>query len=82
VKWTSARELIDGSPPYFPGSSASALEAELGAGFVFWGPLSVRLLGFYSSTRYQLDPDPTGTWSATSAEDRYLGLRAVVRGEL
>jgi hypothetical protein len=81
VKWLTARELIDGSPPYFPGSSAAALEAELGVGVAVWGPLSVRVLGDYSSTRYQLDPDPSGTWAATSAEDRYLGMRAVVRGE-
>jgi hypothetical protein len=81
VKWLTARELIDGSPPYFPGSSAAALEAEVGVGVAVWGPLAVRVLGEYSSTSYQLDPDPTGTWAATSAEDRYLGLRAVVRGE-
>ena len=43
--------------------------------------LAVRLLGTYASTRYTLDPDPTGTYAATGAEDRYLGMRAVLRGE-
>jgi hypothetical protein len=81
VKWLTAKELIDGDPAYFPGSDASGLEAEIGAGVVVWGPLSVRVLGTYASTRYTLDPDPTGTYAATGAEDRYLGLRAVLRGE-
>jgi hypothetical protein len=81
VKWTTAKELIDGDPAYFPGSGASALEAEVGAGVGIWGPLSVRVLGTYASTRYTLDPDPTGTYAATGAEDRYLGMRAVLRGE-
>jgi hypothetical protein len=81
VKWLTAKELIDGDPAFFPGASAAALEAELGAGVAIWGPLSVRVLGQYASTRYQLDPDATGTYAATSAEDRYLGLRAVARGE-
>jgi hypothetical protein len=81
VKWLTAKDLIDGDPAYFPGSDASGLEAELGAGVAVWGPLSVRVLGTYASTRYTLDPDPTGTYAATGAEDRYLGLRAVLRGE-
>jgi len=81
VKWLTAKELIDGDPAYFPGSGASGLEAEIGAGVAIWGPLSVRLLGTYASTRYTLDPDPTGTYAATGAEDRYLGMRAVLRGE-
>jgi hypothetical protein len=81
VKWTTARELIDGDPAYFPGSSATGLEAEVGVGVAVWGPLSVRVLGTYASTSYTLDPDPTGTYAATGAEDRYLGMRAVLRGE-
>jgi hypothetical protein len=81
VKWLTAKELIEGDPAYFPGSGASGLEAEVGAGVAIWGPLSVRLLGTYASTRYTLDPDPTGTYAATGAEDRYLGMRAVLRGE-
>jgi hypothetical protein len=81
VKWLTAKDLIKGDPAYFPGSSASELEAEVGAGVAVWGPLSVRVVGTYASTRYTLDPDPTGTYAATSAEDRYLGLRAMLRGE-
>lgn len=81
VKWMTAKELIDGSPAYFPGSSAAGLEAEVGAGMAVWGQVSVRILGQYASTRYTLAPDPTGTYVASSAEDRYLGLRAVARGE-
>jgi hypothetical protein len=81
VKWLTARELIEGEPPFFPGASAAGLEATAGAGVAIWGPLSVRLVGQYASTRYTLDPDPTGTWVATSAEERILGLRATLRAE-
>jgi len=81
VKWLTARELIEGDPPYFPGAGASGLEATVGAGVALWGPLSLRLLGQYASTRYTLDPDPTGTYVASSAEERILGLRATLRAE-
>jgi hypothetical protein len=81
TKWLTAKELIKGDPAFFPGSSAWGLEAEVGAGVAISGPLSVRILGQYASTRYTLDPDPTGTYAATSAESRSLGLRAVLRGE-
>jgi hypothetical protein len=80
VRWQTARDLIEGDPAFFPGSSAAELEGELGAGVAIWGPLSLRLLGLYRSTSYTLDPDPTGTYAATSADDRYLGFRAVLRG--
>ncbi len=81
VDWLTARELIQGEPAFFPGSGASGLEAEVGAGVAVGGPISLRLLGQYASTRYRLTPDPTGTYAATSAEDRLLGLCASVRGE-
>jgi hypothetical protein len=80
VKWLTARELIDGSPPYFPSQGAWALEAELGVGVRIWGPISLRLVGDYSSTTYTLRADPGGAYQATGAEDRLLGARAVVRG--
>jgi hypothetical protein len=80
VRWLSARELIKGSPAYFPGGSAWALELEAGASLALSGPLSLRLLGEYASTRYALDADPSGTYAATSAEDRLLSLRAMLQG--
>ena len=81
AKWLTARELIKGDPAFFPGSSAAELEATAGAGLALWGPLSLRLLGQYASTRYTLDPDPTGTYVASSARERILGLRATLRAE-
>jgi hypothetical protein len=79
VDWMTAKELIKGSPPYFPAGSAWALDADLGVGVRMWRSISLRLLGEYSSTSYTLKAEPGGAYQATGAEDRYLGARAVVR---
>jgi hypothetical protein len=81
VEWLTARDLIKGSPSFFPGGRAWGLEAEFGVGVALWGPLSLRVLGEYASTRYTLQADPSGTYGASRAEDRLLGARAMVRGE-
>jgi hypothetical protein len=82
VRWLDAKGLIEGNPPFFPGGSAAALEAEVGLGLRLQGPLSVRVVGAYSLTRYTLAADPTGTYAATRADDRIIGARAVGRLEL
>jgi hypothetical protein len=82
VFWFQKQQLIGNSnPTYFPSGSAGALEFEAGFGIYIVGPLSVRLLGQYSSTKYSFDADPTGTYTATGATDRLIGGRATVRLE-
>jgi hypothetical protein len=78
VLWTSSGDLVK---PFFPSGSASAIEAEAGFSLALHGRFSLQLLGEYSSTSTSLDPDPTGTYRASSAADRYLGGRASVRAE-
>jgi len=56
---------------------ANAIEAELGVAFQIVGPLSVRVLGMYSSTSFTFDDNQPG--AAGSATDRYLGGRAMLR---
>lgn len=82
VKWLTAKDLVKGSVPFFPGGSAYAIEAEAGLSVAISGPFSVRILGEYSSTSYTLDPDPSGTYQATGAKDRYMSGRAMLRWEL
>ncbi|HTN52465.1 MAG TPA: hypothetical protein VML50_08705, partial [Anaeromyxobacter sp.] len=82
IPWLQAQDLVKGSPPFFPGGSAWALEVEGGVSIVLGGPFSLRLLGQYSRTSYTLHPDPTGTYQATGATDAYFGGRAMVRVEL
>jgi hypothetical protein len=81
VKWLTARDLVKGQPAFFPGKSAWALEAQAGASVALSGSISLRLLLEYASTKYSLSPDTTGTYVATSATDRHLGGRAMVRGQ-
>ena len=81
VMWTTAKDLVDGDVPFFPDGSAHALEAEAGLSVALVGPISLRVLGEYSSTTYDLDPDPSGTYAATGATDTYLGGRAMLRAE-
>ena len=79
VKWTTARELVEG---FFPGGSAYALEANAGVSVALGGAFSLRVLLGYSGTHYALEPSPGGTYQASGATDQYLGARATVRGEL
>jgi hypothetical protein len=81
VRWTTAKDLVKGSPAFFPGGSASAFEAEGGLGVWLMGPLSARALVEYSRTGYSLDADPTGTYAASGATDAYLGFRLMLRAE-
>jgi hypothetical protein len=81
LKWTTAKDLVQGDVKFFPGGSAYALEAEAGFSVALFGPLSLRVLGEYSRTKYSLDPDPTGTYAATGATEEYLGGRLMLRAE-
>lgn len=77
VKWTTARDLVgDG---FFPAGKAYAIEAEAGLSLPLSGLLSLRIVGEYSDTRYSLQPDPTGTYQASGAADRYLGGSVMLR---
>jgi len=79
VLWTAKRELV--GPSFFPGGSASGLEGEIGLSVGLSRSISLRALAEYRSTRYSLDPDPTGTWVASGATDTCLGGRIMLRGE-
>ncbi len=81
TRWTDAGELAGGSS-FFPGGSASALEAEAGASVALVGPLSLRALGRRASTRWSLDVDPSGAYSVRSALAESWGGRVVLRLEL
>jgi hypothetical protein len=81
VWWLTARDLVDGDPAYFPDGSAAALEGEAGLDVAVAGRVSLRVVGQYSSTAYDLDPDPTGTYVATGATDRFVSVNASVRAE-
>ena len=69
-----------GAPRSSPSGSASALEAEAGFDFRLVDPISLRILGEYSSTKYSLSPASGAPYQASSAEDRRLGARATLRG--
>ncbi len=79
VVWTAKRDLV--GPSFFPRGNAQALEGELGLSVTVWSPLSLRGLFEYRSTRYSLDPDPSGTYVASGARDTFLGGRLMLRGE-
>jgi hypothetical protein len=83
VFWFQKQQLIGNlNPAYFPSGNAGAIEFEAGVGFYIFGPLSIRLLGEYSSTSYSsFGADPTGTYTATGASDRLIGGKATVRVE-
>jgi hypothetical protein len=81
VKWLTAKDLVKGDLTFFPGGSAYAIEAEAGVAWGFYGPLSLRVLGEYSSTKYTLEAAPPGGFQATSAKDEYIGGRAMLRGQ-
>ena len=82
VQWTSSKDLVKGDVPFFPSGSAAAIELEAGLSVAFSARLSLKVLGEYGSTSYSLDPDPTGTYRASGATDRFLGGRAALRLEL
>jgi hypothetical protein len=80
VFWFQKKELIGNTnPTYFPSGSAGAFEGEFGFAFYIVGPLSVRVVGEYSSTKYSFNPDPSGTYNATGASDTLIGGRATIR---
>jgi hypothetical protein len=79
VRWMAAQDLVQGAVAFFPGGSASAIELEGGLSLRITGPIEARLLGEYSSTRYALEADPSGIYSAQGARDTYLGARLMLR---
>jgi hypothetical protein len=79
VKWVTAQDLVKGEVAFFPGGSAWAVELEGGIALALVGPMSIRALAEYASTRYALDPDPSGVYSARGARDTYLGGRVLLR---
>lgn len=75
VRWLEAADLVEGDPPFFPGGSASGLEAEAGVAYRLSRRMGVRITAEASRTRYDLDPDPTGTYVAEGATDLRAGVR-------
>jgi hypothetical protein len=79
--WVEAGELAGGAS-FFPGGSASTLEAEAGAAVALAGPLSLRAVLRYAATRWSLDLDPSGAYTVRSALADSWGGRVVLRLEL
>jgi hypothetical protein len=81
VRWLTAKDLVGGSPAFFPGGTAWALEGEAGLRVALTGPFSLEVAGEWSGTRFSLQPDVTGTYRAASAQDNYMGGRGALRAE-
>jgi hypothetical protein len=81
VLWTTSKDLVGGDGRFFPSGSAGAVEVEAGLSAALFGRYSARLVAELSSTSYSLDADPTATYRASGATDRFLGLRATVRAD-
>lgn len=79
TRWLAARDLVGGSPAYFPGGSAWALDLEAGLGLAVGGGVQIRLAGRWEMTRYDFDPHPEGVYRATGARDEQLTGRLSVR---
>ncbi len=79
VRWLTAKDLVQGG--FFQGVSAYGIEAEVGASMALYGPISLRILGEYSTTKYRLQNPTLSTYSATGATDEYIGGRAMLRGQ-
>jgi hypothetical protein len=79
VHWTAAGGLLGDSEALFTAGSAFGLEAEAGLDVRVAGPVSLRLVGEYGTTRYALEPDPSGLRSASGARDTSLGGRLGLR---
>lgn len=79
--WLDPGELAGGGS-FYPGGTASTLEAEAGAAVALGGPFSLQALGRWAATRWSLDADPSGAWTVRSALAESWGARVVVRVEL
>jgi len=77
TRWLSAKDLVGGG--FFPAGSAYALEVDAGVGVAIYGPLSLRAMGFYDTTRYALEVGPRPLYRATAAGDSQVGGRATAR---
>lgn len=82
ARWLVARDLVEGSPAFFPGGSAWGLDAEAGGDVVLLGPVSLRLFAEYATTRYTLEADPSGRYAATRASDDVAAGHAALRWRL
>ena len=76
--WVDAGALAGGAR-FFPGGTAYAVEGEAGLGLRLLGPLSLRAVGVYSTTRWSLAPDPSGAYSVRSARADMYGGRLSLR---
>ncbi|MBK9519484.1 MAG: hypothetical protein IPO09_19530 [Anaeromyxobacter sp.] len=81
VAWSTARDLVSGSPAFFPGGSASAVDLEAGLAVALGRRLSLRGLLEARLIRYSLEPDPSGAYVADGASDTNLGARVLLHGE-
>lgn len=76
TQWLEAKDLV--GEDFFPAGSAYAVAAEAGVAVRIDEPLSLRLLGFYDTTRYALETGPRPAYRATAASDTQIGARATV----
>jgi len=69
----SAKEILEA--PYFPEGSAYGLEGKLGLRVKIWGPLSARLLGFWSRTNFKLNAPPNSVYIAETSFYQRFGAQ-------
>jgi hypothetical protein len=78
--WLDARDLA-GQARFFPSGSAFALEGEAGVAIALGGPLSLRALGDFATTRWSLGVDPSGAYTVRSGRGDSWGGRVMLRFE-
>ncbi len=79
TRWFTARDLIAGEVPSFPGGSAWAFDVEAGVGLRLAPPLEVRLAVRSELTSFTFEPDPEGIYRASGARDLGLSARLSAR---
>ena len=77
TRWTTATDLVGGSPAFFSSGSAWAAGAEAGLSVALRGPVSLRLTMAYERTAYTLSG--SSTYSATGATDSHLSGQGAIR---
>lgn len=76
--WLEAGEL-SGEAAFFPGGRAWTLEAEAGVSLRMGSAWFLRAAATWASTRWALDPDPSGAYTVRSAQADALGGRLTLR---
>jgi hypothetical protein len=77
TRWTTATDLVGGSPAFFSRGSAWAAGAEAGVSIALSGPVSLRLSAAYERTTYSVSG--SSTYAATGATDAWLSGQGAIR---